>query len=89
MLKTYKNSKGEKLYPVCSWQRNQHKVYNLYTIAKNHFYDGGSYEDVEKASHVCDVFDTYVINGIVYATYKDSILIKKCISLYDYKKSCF
>lgn len=27
-MKLYKNEQGEKLYPICRWERNQHKIYN-------------------------------------------------------------
>ena len=39
MLKLYKNSKGEKLYPVCSWEANQHKLFNAHDRIMNHIYD--------------------------------------------------
>ena len=30
MAKIYRNKAGEKLYPVCKWEDNQHKIYNAY-----------------------------------------------------------
>ena len=28
MAKIYRNKAGEKLYPVCKWEDNQHKIYS-------------------------------------------------------------
>jgi len=28
MAKIYRNKAGKKLYPVCKWEDNQHKIYS-------------------------------------------------------------
>lgn len=30
MAKIYRNKAGKKLYPVCKWEDNQHKIYNAH-----------------------------------------------------------
>ena len=39
MMKLYKNENGEKLYPVCNWEKNQHKLYNANDRIWNAIYD--------------------------------------------------
>jgi hypothetical protein len=86
-LKIYKNKAGQKLYPVCKWENNQHKIYNAYDRAILRREDE---EYSEKACAWCETvekalaaFDQYVINGIVYATYEDGKIIKDLIAAYD------
>ena len=38
-MKTYKDKNGNKLYPVCSWEKNQHKLYNALDKANIRMYD--------------------------------------------------
>ena len=35
MIKLYRNKQGKKLYPVCSWENNQHKLYNAHDRIMN------------------------------------------------------
>lgn len=38
-MKLYRNEEGKKLYPVCSWEQNQHKLYNAYDRATIRMYE--------------------------------------------------
>ena len=85
-MKLYRNEEGKKLYPVCSWEQNQHKIYNADDRAYNWLHDTCSDEaarEFERTQHLLEVFDQYVIGGIVYATYEDSVQIKEIIAAYD------
>ena len=83
-MKLYKNKKGQKLYPVCSFEANQHKLYNAHDRAMNAVYDGsGSWEEVEKIDNAIYAFDSCVQGDLVYANWEDSKLIKNYIYGYD------
>lgn len=77
-MKLYRNKQGKKLYPICSWEENQHKLYNAHDRIMNSIYE--AQERVEKA---LEAFDRYVINGLVYATYEESCLIKDYVAAYN------
>lgn len=89
----YKDKKGNKLYPVCSWEQNQHKLYNANDrifLAICDAEDAHNFAEVErlleaksKIERALDAFDRYVINGIVYATYQDGLIIKDFVWAYD------
>ena len=87
MAKLYRNKQGQKLYPVCSWEANQHKLYHAYDCAVLDCYDTEWSEEAcekrDRIEHAIDVFDGCVINGLVYATYEDSQIIKDYIWAYD------
>ena len=87
-----RNSKGQKLYPVCNWNANQHKIDYWLTKAKNYRYDNlddlKAWDEVEKYEKMLDVFDGFhengkVIDGLVYAVWKDAEAIKEAIVCYD------
>nr|DAX39513.1 MAG TPA: hypothetical protein [Caudoviricetes sp.] len=83
-MKLYRDKRtGKKLYPVCKWEDNQHKLYNAHDRAYNRAYETGDYDEVEKLDHLIAVFDSYVVNGIVYAPYEDYKQIKDYIGGYD------
>lgn len=84
-MKLYKDKKtGKKLYPVCNWENNQHKLYNAHDRIMNAIYDGeADYDQLERIEKAMSAFDRCVINGMVYATYEDSILIKDYIWAYN------
>lgn len=85
-LKVYRNSEGVKLYPVCSWEKNQHKLYNAHDRAWIWVHDTESdeaYAELERVEQAMEAFESHVIHGIVYATYKDGQLIKDFIAGYD------
>lgn len=97
MTKLYRDKDtGEKLYPVCSWEKNQHKPYNALDRAHNRVSDlyedrSDTADDIDKAEEWVDevnrliwIFDSHVAsNGLVYATYKDGQKIKDIIYGYD------
>lgn len=84
-MKLYKDKKtGKKLYPVCNWENNQHKLYNAHDRIMNAIYDGeADYDQLERIEKAMSAFGSCVINGMVYATYEDSILIKDYIWAYN------
>ncbi|AVM69729.1 hypothetical protein C3V36_11060 [Lachnospiraceae bacterium oral taxon 500] len=86
-MKLYKDKQGRKLYPVCGWEKNQHKIYNAHDRAMNRLYDEDYSEDAQKevtrVERALEAFDRYVIQGIVYATYEESCLIKDIVGAYD------
>lgn len=93
MSKLYRDKKtGKKLYPVCSWEKNQHKLYNAYDRIMVAIYEdmdnGGDnldklYDAREGIEKAMNAFDSCVINGLVYATWEDGNLIKDIICAYD------
>ena len=80
---------GVKFYPVCGFQRNQHKIYYWYTKAQNEFYDDETRSEktlcaLEEAEKMLDYFTCYTgKDGLVYAPYKDGQRIKEMIVCYD------
>lgn len=89
MMKLYRNKQGKKLYPVCSWENNQHKLYNAHDRIMNTICEAQEagleppYEEQERIEKAMDAFERYVIQGIVYATYEDGCLIKDYVAAYD------
>ena len=81
-MKLYRNKQGKKLYPVCSWEENQHKLYNAHDRIMNSIYEAQEagrdleplYEAQERVEKALEAFDRYVINGLVYATYEEKFL---------------
>ena len=95
-LPILRNNAGEKLYPVCSWEKNQHKIYNALTRAQNREYDyctgnleltkeeaNKLFEEVELLNYLCGVIDHRHYKGIVYATWKDREKLREYIMAYD------
>lgn len=81
-----RNAKGEKMYPVCSWERYQHVLYNAHDRAMNYCTESNWCDDaVAKKNRVemaIAAFESCIIDGIVYATYKDWSLIHDYINMY-------
>lgn len=82
-----RNSEGKKMYPVCSWERCQHKIYTEHdravvrVINENH-----SEESVEwsiKVDEAMALIDRNIIDGIVYATWEDGKILKEVLRGYD------
>lgn len=88
-VKLYRDEQGRKLYPVCSWSANQHKLYNAYDRAQNKLYECSGEEcetverDIERIEHALDIFNSYVHNNLVYATYEDGLIIKDYVWAYN------
>lgn len=84
MAKLYRDKEGNKLYPVCSWEANQHKLYNAHDRIMVAYYEGDAdYEEVERVEDAMAAFDRYVINGLVYATWEEGQLIKDYVWAYN------
>lgn len=84
MAKLYRDKEGNKLYPVCSWEANQHKLYNAHDRIMVSYYDGeADYDEVERVERAMAAFDRYVINGLVYATWEEGQLIKDYVWAYN------
>ena len=88
MAKIYRNKAGEKLYPVCKWEDNQHKIYNAYDRIVIRLYEahenGGEdlealYKEQERIEKALELIDACVIDGLVYATYEDGLILKDLI----------
>ena len=85
MAKIYRNKAGKKLYPVCKWEDNQHKIYNAHDRIMIRIYEaqenGG--EDLEALYKDLERIDACVIDGLVYATYEDGLILKDLIWAYN------
>lgn len=79
-----RNKEGKKLYPVCSWEKNQHKLYNAHDRVMNAYTDNEvEFDVVEKVEKAMWAFEAHVINGTVFATWEDRNLIMDYIFAYD------
>lgn len=82
-----RNKDGKKLYPVCNWERNQHKVYNAHDRAVvrciEEGYSNESRDWLDKVERAMDVIDCNIYNGTVYATWEDGQILKDIICGYD------
>ena len=77
---------GVKLYPVCKWASNQHKMYNYNDKAAIRAQDTLTDEalsELEESQRLLAVFDSNLYNGLVYAEYNDYCKIKKIIGKYN------
>lgn len=75
-----------KLYPVCNWERNQHKMYNY----NDKMYIRSHEEQTQEAwdlfyesERLLEAFNSNVRNGVAYVTYPDYCKIKDIIGYYD------
>ena len=80
---------GEKLYPIGSWEENEHKLYNFYnkadTAYRTHPTDEG-FERKRKAMELLEKFDNSPrYNGIVYVNYDDYKEMKNVIREYNFR----
>lgn len=91
MAKLYRDKEGNKLYPVCSWEKNQHKLYNAHDRIWCAIYDAEAanedtselYEELNKWEEAFAAFESHIINGLVYATWEESKIIKDYIWAYN------
>ena len=81
-----RNKDGKKLYPVCSWERHQHKVYTAHdkmmvmmARAKDKPLTDDERRWCNKVDVAYDSFDAHVREGIVYATWEEGCAIKDII----------
>lgn len=79
------NRRGQKLYPVCSFNANQHKLYNAYDRIMIAYYEGEDVEEArERIENAIDAFNSGADrDGLVYATYQDGQIIKDYIAAYN------
>lgn len=85
-MKTYRDDKGRKLYPVCGFQKNQHKFDYWHTKALNRWYDDHSdknYDELEKTESWMLCATTYIFNGLIYAPWEHYNEMKEAIVAYD------
>ena len=84
-----RNDKGEKLYPICSWEKNQHKIYNAYERDRNRCeeenWSDESVANLEYFEIAYDSFNANVSGGIVYATWREGNVIKDLCAGYDFR----
>jgi hypothetical protein len=88
-----RTTNGEKLYPVCSWKDNQHKLYNTHdrlmiALSEAEENNDGTamekvLEEIDELDKVMEAFEKYVIGGIVYATYEDRCKILDYVLAYN------
>lgn len=83
-LMVHKDKAGRPLYAVCSFEDNQHKLYNAHDRLFCASLDGEDCSDeLEKVEHALEVFDNYVFGGVVYATKEDREIILNYTTAYD------
>lgn len=82
-----RDKQGRKLYPVCRWERNQHKIYNAYDRAYVRMiedsYSQESVAELDRASRAMELIDSNIYDGIVYATWEDGLILKSYIGSYN------
>lgn len=76
-----------KMYRVCSWNNNQHKMFNyndkMY-IARAENPCDETEKAYEESERLLEVFNGHVdASGIVMATYPDLIKIREIVACYD------
>lgn len=85
--KIYKDSNGKKLYPVCGFQKNQHKFDYWYTKAMNKWYenpdDDDAWEDRERKERWMECATCFVFDGLIYAPWELYNEMKEAIVCYD------
>lgn len=79
---------GNKLYPTCKWESNQHKMFNyydrMYLKMLDSDYEDSAVDACDEAERLLDVFNSGVCDdGLVYAEYADYTAIKEIIVAYD------
>lgn len=88
----YNLIKTVKLYPVGSWERNQHVFYNAVDIAQNSLFDAmENGVGIEEAEECLDKYSNALARfdfgpkdsrGVVYAEYNDYKFMKDVIGAY-------
>lgn len=82
----YDKETGKKMYPVCGWYSNQHKMYNALDRAHNDFDDTHTEKSEKWLARVEDLvekFDNQIVGKIVYMLYEDYATTKDIIGAYD------
>lgn len=83
----YRLNGKTKLYPICSWEANQHKIYNAHDRAIVKCYETNwskeAVDELERAEKMMNVIDGIIINGLVYGTWEQYKIVKDCTWAYD------
>lgn len=87
---------GRKLYPICKFEQNQHKLANAIVRAENDHFDafmddGTDFSVVkkldEKLTHLRDMMDLFNngvhSDGVVYMPYPEADDVKRVLADYD------
>lgn len=83
---------GTKLYPCCSYEENEHKIYNAHDRVMCELYkaqDSEDWDTVDEIYYQLDRIDralnwvNCVYNGLIYAPYEDYQIIKEIVITYD------
>ena len=83
---------GTKLYPCCSFEENEHKIYSAHDRAMCELYkaqDSENWDTVDEIYYQLDKIDialnyvNCVYNGLIYAPYEDCQIIKEIVAKYD------
>ena len=86
MAKIIRNANGEKLYPVCGFQKSQHKLFYWENKAflKAHE-DGTSEKDYDEWMFWQDVceYAHCIHDGLIYMPYRFYNRVKEAIVAYD------
>lgn len=69
-----------KLYPVCNWERNQHKMY----IRSHEEQTQEAWDLFYESERLLEAFNSNDRNGVAYVTYPDYCKIKDIIGYYDW-----
>lgn len=88
MAKVIKDKNGTKLYPVCGFQRSQHKIYYWYDKAWLRVHDDEriptdkDYEELNFWEEAIN-YATCIYDGLIYMPYKFYNRVKEAIVCYD------
>ena len=85
-----RNKDGQKLYPVCNWERNQHKLYDIRNIAKMTAEETNNetdHEELERIDKLIASFNECVVDGTSYMTWEDGLAVKDILTAYSVRKN--
>ena len=80
-----RNEEGQKLYPTCNWERNQHILYDALSLAKlqaDETHNDIDCEEVDRIERLIEEFNACVIDGTAYMAWEDSLDVKEIIENY-------
>ena len=93
-MTTYRTKSGVKLYPVCNWEKNQHKVYCAHDRIEVRYWEAieaGDYaaaEQMEAWKATVDLAMEWIdhtVGDLVYAPWEAYKAIKSVIGGYDFR----
>lgn len=81
---------GVKCYPTCSWEENQHKIYNALDRAWNDYCDCEDEEEkdrlisfIDRLETLLGLFNNHIVGYMVYLPYEWYKFCKDVIGAYD------